>query len=241
MPEPLVAADIHLSLDILGNLAAQVALDRVGFLDGIAETGHFIVGKVSDTTIGVDFGFFQYLVRCRSTDSEDVRQRDFDALVARKIDSYDAGQIRTPYPCLCLWRGFSHLTLKTPFRRMTLHFEQIGLTDARTFISGTPLLKAIGDPTSREVVRRQLESHFVSRQYFDVMHSHLAGNVRKNLVPIFELNAKHSIGQRFQYRSLYLDNVFFGQKHLLKVRGSFGSGQNDRPFPQYGDRVLEVR
>jgi hypothetical protein len=38
------------------------------------------------------------------------------------------------YPCRCLCRGLLHSTRTTPARRMTLHFLQIVLTDARTFI-----------------------------------------------------------------------------------------------------------
>src|SRR4029450_10353039 len=38
------------------------------------------------------------------------------------------------YPWRCLWRGFSHCTRTTPWRRITLHFLQMGFTDARTFM-----------------------------------------------------------------------------------------------------------
>ena len=37
------------------------------------------------------------------------------------------------YPCLCLCFGFSQMILMEPLRRMTLHFSQIGFTDALTF------------------------------------------------------------------------------------------------------------
>src|SRR5262249_20200026 len=41
----------------------------------------------------------------------------------------------SPYPCRCFCRGFEHSTRTTPWRRITLHFLQMGLTDARTFMS----------------------------------------------------------------------------------------------------------
>src|SRR5271157_3904531 len=38
------------------------------------------------------------------------------------------------HPCRCLCFGFSQITLTTPARRTILHFEQIFLTDERTFM-----------------------------------------------------------------------------------------------------------
>ncbi len=37
------------------------------------------------------------------------------------------------YPCTCLCLGFSQITLILPFLLITLHFSQIGFTDALTF------------------------------------------------------------------------------------------------------------
>src|SRR4051812_49935014 len=39
-----------------------------------------------------------------------------------------------PYPCRCLWRGFEQMISTARWRRMTLHFSHIGLTDGRTFM-----------------------------------------------------------------------------------------------------------
>lgn len=41
---------------------------------------------------------------------------------------------RRNQPCLCLCLGFSQMILMEPFLLMTLHFSQIGFTDALTFI-----------------------------------------------------------------------------------------------------------
>jgi hypothetical protein len=38
------------------------------------------------------------------------------------------------YPCRCLCRGFSQITLTVPWRRITLHFSQILFTLGLTFI-----------------------------------------------------------------------------------------------------------
>src|SRR4030081_3230900 len=42
------------------------------------------------------------------------------------------------YPCLCLWRGFAaQITRTTPLRRITVHFTQIFLPEARTFTASS--------------------------------------------------------------------------------------------------------
>ena len=37
------------------------------------------------------------------------------------------------YPCRCLWRRFSQITMTRPWRRITLHLSQIALTLGLTF------------------------------------------------------------------------------------------------------------
>jgi hypothetical protein len=39
------------------------------------------------------------------------------------------------YPCRCLCFAVLQIILTTPFRRITLHSRQMGLTDALTFIT----------------------------------------------------------------------------------------------------------
>src|SRR5690242_7267830 len=69
--------------------------------------------------------------------------------------------------CLCLWRRFSQMTMTRPWRRMTLHLSQIGLTLGLTFKAGLSsfvgcsLLVAVDDASPGEVVRRELDHHTV--------------------------------------------------------------------------------
>jgi len=71
-------------------------------------------------------------------------------------------------------------------------------------------LVAVGDPAAGQVVGSQFYLHPVSRKNTDVMHPHLSGNMRQNLVAIFEFNPKHGIRERFGYRSFQDDGVFLG-------------------------------
>src|SRR5664280_193300 len=57
------------------------------------------------------------------------------------------------------------------------------------------LLVAIGDAAHREIVWRQLDDHLVTREYPDVVHAHLARDVREHLVAVLELNAEHRVGR----------------------------------------------
>jgi hypothetical protein len=40
------------------------------------------------------------------------------------------------------------------------------------------------DPSPRQVIGRKLDLHFVSGEYFDVVHTHLAGNMSQHLMAI---------------------------------------------------------
>jgi len=53
--------------------------------------------------------------------------------------------------------------------------------------------------------------------------THLARDVGKNLVAISQLNAEHSVGQRFGDRTFDLDDaVFFGHNSLIALLGITG-------------------
>src|SRR5829696_1051524 len=104
------------------------------------------------------------------------------------------------------------MTRTTPRRLITLQRSHIGLTLARTFTTlsfSSP--EPVGDTSPAQVVGAQLHLHPVARQYPDVIHPHLARDVREHVVPALELDPKLRVGQRLGDGAFNLYDVFFGQ------------------------------
>src|SRR5439155_27136753 len=76
--------------------------------------------------------------------------------------------------------------------------------------SGRRSAVPVDDPAPREVVRRELHEHPVTRQDPDVVHPHLAGDVGEDLVTVVELDAEHRVRERLDHRSLDLNRVLLG-------------------------------
>src|SRR6476660_10209183 len=111
-----------------------------------------------------------------------------------------------------------------PWRRITLHLSQIGLTLGLTFTKGPfplqrssvgCLLVAVDDPTSREVVRRELHHDAVLGEDPDVVLAHLAADVGKDLVPVAQLDPEHRVRESLDDGALDLDHTFFF-RHVLR-------------------------
>ena len=71
------------------------------------------------------------------------------------------------------------------------------------------LLVAEGDTSFREVVRTHFNFDTVTGEDLDVMHTHLAGDMRDDERSVLELHAEHSVGQCLNYGSIYFDAVLF--------------------------------
>src|SRR5271155_415979 len=67
----------------------------------------------------------------------------------------------------------------------------------------------ISDSAAGQIIRRQLDGHFVAGKYLDVVHAHLARDVREHLVSIVEGDAEHRVRQRFLHAALYFNGIAF--------------------------------
>lgn len=72
------------------------------------------------------------------------------------------------------------------------------------------LLVPIRNPTTSQVVRRQLNLDAITGQDADVMHPHFSGDMGQYFVAVFEFDAEHGVRQRLDDRSFKNDRVFFG-------------------------------
>ena len=67
-----------------------------------------------------------------------------------------------------------------------------------------------------QIIRRHLNSYFITGQDLDEVHSKLAGNVSQNGVSIADIHIEHCIRQGVSYDALNFDYVVFCQVVTLQ-------------------------
>src|SRR6266849_4251027 len=72
----------------------------------------------------------------------------------------------------------------------------------------TPFLfVSVGNPPSREVIRREVDRDSIPLQDPDVVLAHLPADVRQHLVPVLELHAEGRVRKHFADRTHHLYRV----------------------------------
>src|ERR1700712_79925 len=100
------------------------------------------------------------------------------------------------------------------------------LTLGWTFTSSSSLLGslvAVDDSAARQVVGRELHDDLVLGEDSDVVLTHLAADVREDLVPVLELDPEHGVRERLDDRAFDLDGtVLLGHcpPHVMDRWGS---------------------
>src|SRR5579883_616045 len=91
--DALVAVDLHLALDVLGHVAAQVTLHPQVGVDVVAQADDLLVGQVAHPCVRVDLGARQNLARDGRAHTVDVGEGHLHALVAGDVDAGDPGHV----------------------------------------------------------------------------------------------------------------------------------------------------
>jgi hypothetical protein len=83
MPKTAIAPDIHQALDVHCHFTTQISLDPHLLVDNLANTVDFVVSQIPHTRIRAYVRAFEKLLTSVKPDTEDIRQRRLDSLVAR--------------------------------------------------------------------------------------------------------------------------------------------------------------
>src|SRR5579864_1655282 len=87
VPKPAVRAYFDEALDVHRNFLAQIALDHSFRLDHRTDAVDLFFAEVLDLFHGVHFGLVENVAGARLPNAVDIRQRNVDVLLARKIDA----------------------------------------------------------------------------------------------------------------------------------------------------------
>src|SRR5258706_12358914 len=90
------------------------------------------------------------------------------------------------------------------------HFAVLAnLRYGRLHLHDRSLLVSVDDAPAVRIVGRHLHRDLGTGQELDELHPHLARDVCQDLVTVFQLHAKHRVGERLDDRSFDLDDFFF--------------------------------
>lgn len=81
MAQATVTTKVHKALDVHGNFLAQVSLDLVILVDALSDPGDFSFSELVSSSVEIDRGFRQYLLRGGPADTVNIGQRNLDPLV----------------------------------------------------------------------------------------------------------------------------------------------------------------
>ena len=79
---------------------------------------------------------------------------------------------------------------------------------ALRLLFGTP-----GNAALIEVIDRYLNGHLIARQYFDIIHTQLARNVRRYDMTVRKLNFEGRVRQRLNHDALKLNYIILRQNN----------------------------
>src|SRR5687767_13526443 len=106
--EPGVTADLHLPLDVLGDLPPQITLDLEVLVDPRPKSGDLFLGEIPHPGVGGDVRGRAHLLGARRPDAEDVGQGDDEPLLPRDVHPGDTCHAVSPPSPGAACAGGSH-------------------------------------------------------------------------------------------------------------------------------------
>src|SRR5712692_9324050 len=214
MPDPAVGLNFDQPADIHLNLLTEIAFHAAFLFDFLAEMIDFIFRQVANLLRVIDIRLDRELFCALLPDAIDRGQPDPEALLRWKIytcDTYHAILLKKPLSLtlLVLRVDANHPHHAAPvdhFALVTNLFNRCPYFH-NPCSSLAELLVTVHNSAARQIVRGKLHRNFISRQNPDEILAHFAGNVRQNLVLVFELHAEHRVGQRLNHRCHHFNGV----------------------------------
>src|SRR5690606_31997757 len=93
MAETAIAAEVHEALDVHRHFAAQVALDDIVTVDGLADLQDLRVGELIHPPLRRNTNLLADFLREFRTNAMNVLERDDNALLRRNIYASDTGHV----------------------------------------------------------------------------------------------------------------------------------------------------
>jgi hypothetical protein len=63
MAQPSIGTQIHVSLDVLRDLAPQITFDFVHLIDNLSQAHHLVIAQVVALLVAIDVRLVEYVVR----------------------------------------------------------------------------------------------------------------------------------------------------------------------------------
>ncbi|EJY56878.1 polysaccharide deacetylase [Alicyclobacillus hesperidum URH17-3-68] len=127
MANTTITADFRQTLDIQRDFTTEIALNLMGALNLVTQTYDFFFREVLHSTVRINASRRQNLISGRPADAKNIGQSDFDALVARQIDTGNTCHVKTPPPrvsCKFTAKGQAPGTLYENTKTVPLHHQQ---------------------------------------------------------------------------------------------------------------------
>ena len=104
-----------------------------------------------------------------------------------------------------------YLTLIANWLNACANFHNIPkyLRNLTLYLYKTLLFGTVDDSPSSKIVGGNFKLYRISRQNADKVHTHLTADMSQYLMPVFQLNFEHCVGERLHNGSLTLDDIFF--------------------------------